>query len=84
SGNIWCGTNGSGVFCFDGQGFSHIGSAEDIGQAVVSSILEDRHGNMWFGTYGAGAFRYDGKVLTQLTQEEGLSDDYILCLLEDR
>lgn len=65
-GNMWIGTNGQGVDCFDGdsKAFIHFNKA-GIGRdriqlnGYIRAIEEDREGNIWIGSNGAGIAVYN-------------------------
>ena len=59
-GNIWLGSNGGGVFRYDGKAFTHYTRNEGLSSKQVFSIVEDSRNNLWFGTQ-KGLSRYDGK-----------------------
>jgi len=62
AGNLWFGTTGEGVYCYNGKLFSHFTKKDGLSSNKVWSILEDRLGNIWFGT-DSGVCRYDGKAI---------------------
>jgi ligand-binding sensor domain-containing protein len=59
-GNMWFGSIGSGVYCYDGKSFKNFTTREGLAGYGVSCIYEDKTGAIWFGTEN-GASRYDGK-----------------------
>ena len=60
-GIIWFGTNGEGVFRYDGEIFTNYTSKDGLDNNIVCSILVDKAGNIWVGTQ-TGLNRYDGKA----------------------
>ena len=50
AGNIWFGTSGDGVYCFDGKLFTHYTVKDGLSHNNVYCLLEDKVGNIWFGT----------------------------------
>ncbi len=60
AGNLWFGTTGEGVYCYDGKLFTQFTVKDGLSNNCVYSILEDKYGNIWFGTTD-GICRYDGK-----------------------
>ena len=50
AGNIWFGTSGDGVYCFDGTLFTHYTVKDGLSHNNVYCLLEDNVGNIWFGT----------------------------------
>ncbi|NUO82853.1 hypothetical protein HUU05_22505, partial [candidate division KSB1 bacterium] len=70
AGEIWMGTNGSGLCCFERgtKAFTYYHyDAKDprsLSSNSVWSICEDRHGDLWLGTFGGGVNRFDRKSRT--------------------
>jgi ligand-binding sensor domain-containing protein len=88
-GDLWIGTNGAGVYRYDGKFFSQFLS--DVGKAyedglqhnIVLSIVEDLSGNIWFSSLShGGVSRYDGESFTHYINE--LSDDFIRTVFCDK
>lgn len=82
--NLWIGTNGAGVYKYDGQNFTqflhNVGKVYEDGlqHNIVLSIIEDLSGNLWFTSLShAGLSSYDGKSFTHYKTEEGLSDNFL-------
>ena len=65
AGNLWFGTTGEGVYCYDGKQFTQFTVKDGLSSNVVWSILEDNKGNIWMGT-DSGVCRYDGKKIEYL------------------
>ncbi|MBI4646561.1 MAG: hypothetical protein HY738_08210 [Bacteroidia bacterium] len=84
SGNLWFGTSGGGVTCYNGEMFAHFTEKEGLSNNIVRSIYEDKSGNIWFGTYGSGITRYDGEFFTHFTENEGLSNNRVRSICEDK
>ncbi|MCB0687608.1 MAG: hypothetical protein KDC53_13830 [Saprospiraceae bacterium] len=91
SGIFWLGTNGAGVFRYDGRAFTNFLS--DAGQKmpdslhhnIVPAISKDLQGNIWFTSMShAGAIRYDGKSFSQFLPADGLSDDMLRTCFVDK
>jgi ligand-binding sensor domain-containing protein len=66
AGNLWFGTTGSGVYCYDGKLFFNYTTKDGLSNNNVWSILEDKSGNIWFGTTD-GICRYDGKNIIPIS-----------------
>ena len=88
NGDLWIGTNGAGVYRYDGQHFtqylSDIGMVYEDGQYhnIVLSIIEDLEGDLWFSSLShGGVSRYDGNTFTHFV--ENLSDDFIRVVFCD-
>jgi signal transduction histidine kinase/ligand-binding sensor domain-containing protein len=63
-GNIWIGTDGSGLFKYGGAKFISFLSSQGLDDYFVWSIQQDSKGNYWFGTANNGIFKYEGDKLT--------------------
>lgn len=83
-GNLWLGTHGGGVSCYNGKYFTHFTEKEGLASNFVWSILQDKKGNFWFGTHGNGVSKYDGKCFTNYTRKEGLQSNFIWSILQDK
>jgi ligand-binding sensor domain-containing protein len=68
--NYWFGTNGTGVFRYDGKTITQYTEKEGLADNQVQSIQEDKSGNIWFGTGAFGVSRFDGKTFSTLTNKE--------------
>lgn len=64
-GVLWFGSNGGGVYCYDGDGFAHYTEDQGLCNNQVCSITEDKKGNLWFGT-AKGLCRFDRKTFTTI------------------
>lgn len=60
-GFLWIGTNGAGLFRFDGYDLKVYkpGGANTISDTTIHVLYEDQDGNIWIGTQGGGLNRYD-------------------------
>ena len=58
AGNLWFGTNGDGVYRYDGKSFRNFTREDGLCNNDVLCMLEDWDGNMWFGTRG-GLCKYE-------------------------
>lgn len=65
AGNLWFGTTGEGVYCYDGKLFTQFTEKEGLSNNTVYSILEDKAGTIWLGT-AEGLSRYNGKTITNV------------------
>jgi len=84
NGFFWIGTNGAGVYHYDGNTFtqhlSNVGKVyeDSLQHNIVLSITEDLSGNIWFTSLShAGVSRYDGAKFTHFKTENGLSDNFV-------
>jgi len=89
-GNLWFGTDGSGVSRYDGQTFTTFTTKDGLASNRIASIHEDKEGYLWFGTGswigggGGGVSRYDGLIFTTFTTKDGLANDTVLSILQDK
>ncbi|MFZ4550136.1 MAG: ligand-binding sensor domain-containing protein, partial [Bacteroidales bacterium] len=84
-GNYWFGTNGDGVYCYNGKTLNHFTVKDGLSNNQVQSIQEDNYGNIWFGTGMFGVSKFDGKVFTSYTKKENkqiANDSYLDWKLE--
>lgn len=91
NGDFWIGTNGAGVYRYDGETFTQYLSNEgkfyedSLQHNIVLSITEDLKGNIWFTSLShAGVISYDGTTFTHYKTEEGLSDNFVRTSFCDR
>ncbi|MFM2206944.1 MAG: hypothetical protein RL213_919 [Bacteroidota bacterium] len=71
--NYWFGTNGAGVYRYNGQTLTHYTVKEGLPHNQIQSIQEDSRGDIWFGTGAFGVCRFDGKTFTTFTDRENLT-----------
>ncbi len=87
-GNLWFGTNGAGVYRYNGtifeQFLSDVGMVYDDGMQrnIILTMTEDPQGHIWFSSLShAGVSRYDGKEFIHYVEE--LSDDFVRVVYSD-
>jgi ligand-binding sensor domain-containing protein/serine phosphatase RsbU (regulator of sigma subunit) len=78
-GNLWFGTTGGGISCYNGKSFTTYTKAQGLVNNTIVSILEDKKGDLWFGT-DEGLSRYDGNFFTTYTKAQGLINNVFLSL----
>jgi len=71
-GNYWFGTNGAGVYRYDGKTVRHYTAKDGLAGNQVQSIQEDQSGNIFFGTGGFGVSKFNGQSFTTLTTKENV------------
>lgn len=69
-GNYWFGTNGAGVYRYDGKRLTQFTVKEGLANNQIQSIQEDKFGNIWFGTGTFGVSKFDGQTFTTLTNDK--------------
>jgi ligand-binding sensor domain-containing protein/serine phosphatase RsbU (regulator of sigma subunit) len=84
SGNLWFGTYGGGVSCYNGKTFTNYSTSQGLADNVITSICEDKNGNLWFGNYSAGVSCYNGKTFTNYTTSQGLANNATMSICEDK
>ncbi|GAA4454965.1 ligand-binding sensor domain-containing protein [Rurimicrobium arvi] len=92
-GNLWFGTTGEGVFCYDGSVFTQFTTGDGLASNIVWCMLEDARGNIWLGT-DKGLSLFDGEkfspVAINVFRAGGISmiaqqdHDPVWSLLRDR
>jgi ligand-binding sensor domain-containing protein len=67
-GNLWFGTNGNGIYRYNGKTLSNFLNSNkheyNLGSnnQFILDILQDRNGNLWFSSWnGGGVWKYNGK-----------------------
>lgn len=93
-GNLWIGTNGSGVLKLDraSQTFklyrNQKDNASSISSDIIISMIEDRKGTMWFGTFMGGLNQMQGerfvRYFPDVNNPNSLSNKSVYGLVEDR
>jgi ligand-binding sensor domain-containing protein len=63
--NLWFGSNGQGVFRYDGKTIRNFTTKSGLCNDSIRQILEDESGNMYFSTLG-GINKFDGERFTTL------------------
>ncbi len=88
-GHYWFGSNGDGIYRYDGTTLEVFSTDEGLAGAQVTGILEDRNGNIWISTDG-GVSRYAPSTLlganafTNYTKKDGLPSDGCWSIFEAR
>jgi signal transduction histidine kinase/ligand-binding sensor domain-containing protein len=79
AGNVWLGTNASGLFRFNGKSFSSV----PVSHRVIVSLSEDHEGSIWAGTSGGGLNQIQPRALTLEGEETGVPTESVKALCED-
>lgn len=83
NGHMWVGTDGDGLFEFDGGNVNHYRAQDGLAGNQVRALLSDRHGTLWVSTFGRGISKYaDGKFVTY-TAKDGLAGNRVTAIHED-
>ena len=69
-GHFWFGTNGAGVYRYDGEKLQQFTVKDGLSNNQIQHIQEDQFGNIWFGTGLFGVSKYDGKKITSWSKME--------------
>jgi two-component system sensor histidine kinase/response regulator len=73
-GNLWIGTESSGLVRIKGDSASAFRFTDGLTSNRILSIFEDREGSLWVGT-ASGLDRFRDTKITVLTTKEGLPSD---------
>lgn len=73
NGNYWFGSDGEGVYRYDGKTLIQFTFKDGLPNNQVRTIQEDKSGNIWFVT-GEGICHYDGKSFTTFTDTKEKRD----------
>ncbi|HEU4387608.1 MAG TPA: two-component regulator propeller domain-containing protein, partial [Blastocatellia bacterium] len=82
-GRIWVGTDGDGIFVFDGGRITHLTSSDGLAANQIRSILQDRGGALWIATFGGGISKYANGRFATYTTDDGLAANRVLAIHED-
>jgi ligand-binding sensor domain-containing protein/class 3 adenylate cyclase len=80
SGNIWIGTYGGGVFCFNGKQFENFNRSNGMPSNEVFSLLEARDGNIWIGAKDGGLCSLKKRGFYHINPSLGKNDISALAL----
>ncbi|MGB0881931.1 MAG: ligand-binding sensor domain-containing protein [Vicingaceae bacterium] len=83
SGNIWIGTNGSGLIKFGNKAFTSFEKVNGLNNSTIYSIITDTKNDIWIGTGSDGAYKFNGTTSTHYTTKNGLPSNSISVLLLD-
>lgn len=84
AGNIWFGTDGAGLYRYDGTAFVNYSTADGLASNQILCVHADRRGRIWVGTDGGGVTRIDGPAMRTWTSMDGVGNDRVWDVMEDR
>lgn len=70
-GNFWFGTEGAGVFKYDGKDYVQYLN-NGLNRGTNNSIVQDKNGLIWIGNNVNGLINYDGKTFNNLTIKDSV------------
>jgi len=59
-GDLWFGSNGDGIYRYNGTSFTNYTIEDGLNSNKIFSMIEDQNRNLWFGT-ADGLLRYNGE-----------------------
>ena len=75
AGNIWLGTDGDGVWRYDGKAWINYNTPDGLVFNRVGPIASGADGTVWFGTSGGGVSAYDENSVVSYARADGLAWD---------
>ena len=84
-GNLWLGTYGDGMYCFDGYNYFRIDLHHELYRTTVLNVYTDTKDNLWISTLRNGVIQYDksSKTFSTLNESHGLSNNHVRCVIQD-
>jgi ligand-binding sensor domain-containing protein len=65
-GNIWFGTNESGVWCYDGNTLKNYTQKDGLDSGITWIIYKSKSGELWFGGGPNGVHRFTGQSFERI------------------
>ena len=69
-GSLWLGTNGNGLFHYDGTAWTHYSEADGLATGSVSLVEVDHEGTVWMYVIDMGLTTFDGATFTPIDLSE--------------
>lgn len=82
NGDVWFGTNGSGVSRLNGTTWTTFTTSQGLVGNTVKDIDIDPSGNIWFAT-SSGLSKYNGSTFTNYTTAQGLASNDLRSVFVD-
>jgi ligand-binding sensor domain-containing protein/signal transduction histidine kinase len=83
SGTIWAGTDGNGLFRWDGTRCQRFTRRDGLSSDTVRALLPQPDGTLWIGSVDGGLCRFKNGTFTTCTKRDGLLDDVINYIADD-
>jgi signal transduction histidine kinase/ligand-binding sensor domain-containing protein len=83
-GNIWFGSDGSGIYKYGGTKFMSFQSSQGMENFFIWSFYQDESRRIWFGTANEGLLNWDGDTLIQYAPDENTFPGIIRIIFEDQ
>lgn len=83
NGTMWVGTEGEGVYEFNGRTRTHWDTGNGLLSGLVRTLYLDSENTLWIGTAGGGLSCWRQGHMSTFTAREGLPDNTISEILED-
>lgn len=82
-GNLWIGTNGSGLYRYKERAIRMFTVADGLPNDLLMTVLETRDGSIWTGANCGGIARFDGTRFQTYNEKNGLLNTCVWALAED-
>ena len=83
AGNIWIGTDGSGLFCWNNGQCRRFTRRDGLSSDTVRALRAEPDGALWIGTVDGGLCRLKDNHFVACTTRNGLGDDVINHIADD-
>lgn len=84
NGNMWFGTDGQGLFKYDGKEFLTFTTEKGLNDDIISELFIDTKGVLWVGTYFGGLSSFDGNQFTNYTKNGLVKGNEVGSFFEDK
>jgi len=84
-GNIWIGTNGDGLYCYQpgAHTLKNYRAEDGLGSNFIYSLLWSSNNELWIATAESGVCKYDGTFFVQYSLADGIRAVTAVSLTED-